>query len=161
MRVRSDVERKRLHGLDATARTGAELDAGLYGAEATRRTYGRLAAAARAIVAGGFTAIVDAASLRRADRAAFRALARELGVPFVLATCAAPRSGAARAHRRAGAGRHRRLGRDIAVLERRRATQEPLDADERAEAVVFDTGAGPEAIAGATRALAERLTRVG
>ncbi len=161
VRVRSDVERKRLHGLDATARTGAELDAGLYGAEATRRTYGRLAAAARAIVAGGFTAIVDAASLRRADRAAFRALARELGVPFVLATCAAPR--AALRERIAARERADTDASDatIAVLERQRATQEPLDADERAEAVVFDTGAGPEAIAGATRALAERLTRVG
>jgi hypothetical protein len=47
------------------------------------------------------------------------------------------------------------------VLERQIATQEPLGEDERAEAVVFDTGAGPDAIALATRAIADRLTRVG
>jgi hypothetical protein len=161
VRVRSDVERKRLHGLDARARSGAGLDAGLYAPEATLRTYGRLAEAARAIVDAGVTAIVDAASLRRADRAAFRDLARELGVPFAIATCEAPRTAlrervAARA--RAGADASEATAE---VLERQLVTQEPLDADERAEAVVFDTGAGPEAIAAATRVIGDRLARVG
>jgi aminoglycoside phosphotransferase family enzyme/gluconate kinase len=161
VRVRSDVERKRLHGLDARARTGAGLESGLYSSEATRRTYERLAEAARAIVDGGFTAIVDAASLRLADRAAFRRLARDLGVPFAIATCEAPRT----ALRERVAARER-AGADAsdattAVLERQFATQEPLGAEERAEAVVFDTGAGPDAVGVATRAIADRLSRVG
>ena len=161
IRVRSDVERKRLQGLDARARIGAGLDAGLYGPESTRRTYERLAEAARAIVDAGFTAIVDAASLRLADRATFRHLAHDLGVPFAIAACEAPKA----ALRERVAARER-AGADAsdattAVLERQIATQELLGEDERGTAVVFDTGAGPEAIAAATRAIADRLTRVG
>ena len=38
MRVRSDIERKRLRGLAASARTGSSaVAAGLYGSETTRR----------------------------------------------------------------------------------------------------------------------------
>jgi aminoglycoside phosphotransferase family enzyme/predicted kinase len=161
VRVRSDVERKRLHGLDARARSGAGLDAGLYAPEATRRTYERLAAAARAIVDAGFTAIVDAAALRRADRAAFRALARELGVPFAIAACEAPKPALRErvaARERAGADASEATA---AVLERQIETQEPLGADEWGEAAVFDTGAGPDAIAAAAQAVEGRLTRLG
>ena len=161
IRVRSDIERKRLHGLGALTRTHAALDAGVYGAEATRRTYDRLAAAARAIVDAGLPAIVDAASLGRTDRDAFRDLAHALGVPFAIATCAAPE-----AVLRARIATRERAGTDAseattAVLERQLATQEPLGADERRDAVVFRTDGGAEALAAATRALEEHLASVG
>ncbi len=161
IRVRSDVERKRLHGLGALTRTHAPIDTGVYGAEATRRTYDRLAAAARAIVDAGLPAIVDAASLRRGDRDAFRDLAHVLGVPFVIATCEAPE-----ALLRARVAARARAGADAseattAVLERQLATQDPLGADERRDAVVFRTDGDAEALAAATRALEERLAAVG
>jgi hypothetical protein len=161
IRVRSDVERKRLHGRGALARTHAALDTGVYGPEATRRTYDRLAAAARAIVDAGSPAIVDAASLRRTDRDAFRDLAHALGVPFAIATCAAPE-----AVLRARVAARERAGTDAseattAVLARQIATQEPLGADERRDAVVFRTDGGAEARAAATRALEEHLASVG
>lgn len=159
IRVRSDVERKRIHGLAALERTHAALDAGIYGREATRRTYGRLAAVARAAADGGFPVIVDAAFLRRRDRDAFRQLARELDVPFVIATCQA-----SEAALRARVAARERAGADAseastAVLERQLATQEPLGEDERDAAVAFDTEAGT--VAADARALEERLARVG
>ena len=160
-RVRSDVERKRLHGLAAGSRTHAALDAGMYGAEATRRTYERLATVTRTIVDAGLPAIVDAASLRRGNRDLFRDLARALGVPFVIATC-----DAAEAVLRSRVAARERAGTDAseataAVLERQLATREPLAADERDDAIVFDTGAGADAIAAALRTLEERLGAVG
>ena len=119
------------------------------------------AAAARAIVDAGWPAIVDAASLRRADRDAFRHLAHALGVPFAIATCEAPE-----AVLRARVAARARAGTDAseasaAVLARQVATQEPLDADERRDAVVFRTDGGAAALAAATRALEERLAAVG
>ena len=153
IRVRSDVERKRLHGLDPLARTNRALGAGLYGPEATRRTYDRLAAVARAIVDAGFPAIVDAASLRRPERDAMRALARTLGVRFVVATCTAPEAVLRQrlsARERAGVDASEA---SAAVLDLQLATQEPLGADERADAVVFDTAAGADAMAAAVRVL--------
>ncbi len=53
IRIRTDVERKRLHGIDAAARSGSALDAGLYTADATERTYRRVLALAEAVAAAG------------------------------------------------------------------------------------------------------------
>jgi hypothetical protein len=47
IRARSDLERKRLHGLAATARSGSGLGTGLYAAAASERTYAALAEIAR------------------------------------------------------------------------------------------------------------------
>jgi predicted kinase len=112
---------------------------------------------ARAIVGAGFPAIVDAASLRRRERDAVRELARTVDVPFAIATCTAPEAVLRQrvtARERAGADASEAT---TAVLERQLATQEPLGADEQDEAVVFDTGAGADAIAAAVRALGQRI----
>lgn len=88
VRLRSDVERKRLFDLAPTAR--AEPSLGLYAPEATRRTYARLLTLADAALRAGVPVVVDAASLHRAERDTFRALAQRLGVPFTLLLCEAP-----------------------------------------------------------------------
>ena len=84
IRVRSDVERKRLEGLPPDARTSAGIEAGIYAPDATRATYDRLLDLARTIVDAGWIALVDAAFLSRWQRDAFRTLADELDVPFVI-----------------------------------------------------------------------------
>jgi aminoglycoside phosphotransferase family enzyme/predicted kinase len=84
IRLRSDVERKRLFGLAPLAASGSAQDQGIYTQEATTRTYAALLDATRALLAAGWPVIVDAAFLRRAEREAFRQLARELGVEFSL-----------------------------------------------------------------------------
>ena len=143
IRLRSDVERKRLFGLAALADMRAQApDA--YGAGATRRTYERLAELARGTLAAGWPAIVDAAFLRRAERARFAALAETLGVPFAIVGCHAPE---ALLRERIAARRLRRddpSEADLEVLRRLAATAEPLDAAERALAFDVDTAA-PEA----------------
>jgi uncharacterized protein len=92
VRVRSDVERKRLHGLSSTERPhpGSALQASLYAREATERTYAHLGALAQTLLVAGVTVIVDAAFLRHDERAVLRELASRQGVPFVLVHCIAP-----------------------------------------------------------------------
>lgn len=90
IRLRSDVERKRLAGLEASARSDSPLGAGLYDPESTARTYGRLLELAQALIASGHSAIVDATFLARARREPFYAAAREAGVRCVLVACDAP-----------------------------------------------------------------------
>ncbi len=139
LRVRSDVERKRLHGLDASARSGSGLGSGLYTAAATRRTYAALAAAADALLRNGQTAIVDAAFLRRGERLEFRQLAAFHGARFVILDCtAAPTELRRRIRARARTGRDASEA-DIAVLENQLLTHEPLDYAERRAAVAVDT----------------------
>lgn len=84
VRIRSDVERKRLFGLDPLARTESALNEGLYSPEATRRCYGRLAELAETVVRSGFTVIVDAAFLERRHRAMLADTAARLAVPFLI-----------------------------------------------------------------------------
>ncbi len=145
VRLRSDVERKRLHGLAATARSGSALNTGLYTAEAGARTYDRLADLARAIIDAGHTAILDATFLRRAQRDRLRALAQELRAPFlILAFEASASTLRERVTIREQAGVDASEA-GLAVLEHQLASAEPLADEERAQALVIDTDRLPTA----------------
>ncbi len=138
IRIRSDVERKRLAGLPAGDRSGSGLAAGIYAGDMTARTYARLADLARTVLAAGYPVIVDATFLAQAQRTAFRALAAELGAPFVILAPQAPV-----AVMRARVAAREAAGTDaseatLAVLERQLAGAEALAADEAAAAVAFD-----------------------
>jgi aminoglycoside phosphotransferase family enzyme/predicted kinase len=84
IRIRSDVERKRMHGLAMTSRAGAGPDAALYSAAATQMTYDRLLQLARQILEAGMPVIVDAAFLKKAERKQFEEVAHQLSVPFFI-----------------------------------------------------------------------------
>ena len=155
VRLRSDVERKRLYGLSPQTRSGSELNAGLYAPGASERTYQRLAELAREVLAARYPVIVDAAFLKRSSRDRFAQLAHGAGAAFAIASCTAS---AATLRTRVAA--RERAARDaseagLAVLEQQFAIQEPLAADEAGHALAIDAehGAGaPEAAA-----LAQRL----
>lgn len=127
IRVRSDVERKRLFGLGALESSHAR-GLAIYSGDTTERTYERLFALARAILAGGFTAVIDAAFLRRRERDAARELARECGVPFEILACEAP---VAVLHRRLAARVGDASEADAVVLGRLASSMEALAPEER------------------------------
>ena len=141
LRARSDLERKRLLGLAAGARTDSPVGGGGYDERSTQRTYERLAAIAGIALAHGFDLIVDATFLRRTERDSFRRLAAQSGARFAILDCTAPE---AELRRRIGA--RASLSRDAseanaAVLDWQLATQEALGADELAATVPADTTA--------------------
>jgi hypothetical protein len=140
IRVRSDIERKRLFGLDPLDRDMADQ---LYTPEATERTYDRLAELAAAILIGGFPAIVDAAFLSRRHRDRFRELAACLGVSFRILDVRADK-----AVLRQRVAERIRAGRDasdagLEVLQEQLRTRNPLGEDELAHADVVRTDAPP------------------
>jgi aminoglycoside phosphotransferase family enzyme/predicted kinase len=132
VRIRSDVERKRLHGLDACAHSASAVGSGLYGGDATRETYARLAAVAQAIAAAGYPAIVDATFLRRGQRAVFADHARAIDVPAILIDVhAAPQV----LRERVGARRGDASEATLEVLDHQVATAEPLAPQEALQVV--------------------------
>jgi uncharacterized protein len=148
IRIRADVERKRLHGLAANDRSGSAIGADLYAADATERTYARVAEAAGQVAEARHVAIADAAFLRRAHRDRFRSLAATLGVPYVIVDCTAAESTLrARIDARARRGNDPSEA-DAAVLDHQLRTQEPLAPDEMPFVLRHDngssTGEGPE-----------------
>jgi predicted kinase len=141
VRIRSDVERKRLLGLsagqDATALGG--YDEGL-----TEKTYRRLAELAGQVAAAGYVAVADATYLRRAQRDLLRAEAERVGVPLLVLDCEAP----------PGVLRSRILQRrsqrdnvsdaDLEVLDRQLASREPLTAQEAALSLQVTPSRSPD-----------------
>ncbi len=72
IRIRSDVERKRLFKHD------------LYSSNTSQKTYQHLVKQTRTIIEAGFPAIIDAAFLKQAQRKQFCLLAEQLNVPFII-----------------------------------------------------------------------------
>lgn len=137
IRLRSDVERKRLFGLAALDRSRGQ-GAAIYGPEATRQTYARLHTLAGSALAAGWPVVVDAAFLQRDEREPFAALAQAAGVPHAVVDCRAPLAVLrTRLTEREARGDDASEA-DIAVLERLRAVAEPLAGDEPGARLVVD-----------------------
>lgn len=132
VRIRSDVERKRLFGLKAGDSSASSIDGGIYTSQATELTYRRLLDLSRQILRYGLIAIVDAAFLRIDERRQFQGLAVELAVPFAILSIAGD-DGELR--RRIAQRRNDASEADIDVYQRLKAAAEPLAADEMQYAV--------------------------
>jgi len=138
LRVRTDVERKRLHGLAVTASSDSGTQSGLYAEDATRTTYRRVLDLAHEAVAGGFTVVADGAFLHRWQRDLFRAAAASLGVPFAILSV---RGRPATLERRIAArarGSTDASEANAAVLAHQLRTEEPLADDEAPNVVVWN-----------------------
>ncbi|MEW6500909.1 MAG: AAA family ATPase [Thermodesulfobacteriota bacterium] len=85
----SDVVRKELAGLAATASRKEGVDQGIYTREFSRRTYDALLARAEEAIGQGRGVILDASYQNREERDKVRKLATRLAVPvrFVLCEC--------------------------------------------------------------------------
>jgi uncharacterized protein len=138
VRIRTDVERKRIHGLPPLARTESTLDEGIYSAAATERTYSRVASLARTVAGAGYPVVADGTFLRRRDRDQFRAVAAHLNVPFVIVDfVASVETLRARIRERSEVGTDASDA-DLQVLEHQRQSAEPIAPDERAVTVTYD-----------------------
>ncbi|NOT67800.1 MAG: AAA family ATPase [Methylophilaceae bacterium] len=146
IRIRSDVERKRLFGLTPLQLSCSSIADGIYSTDATQRTYTRLHEIARGLLNAGFPVIVDAAFLKHAEREQFHQLAREMSVPFVILNVQA----------QADTLRRRILQRqeqardaseaNLAVLDKLQLAQEKLTEHELAHTVEFINEEEPGAI---------------
>lgn len=138
IRLRSDVERKRLAGLDALARSGSGVGESLYAADATQNTYDHLARLTGAILDAGWPVIVDATFTARWQRGLLRDVARAHQVAFRILDFPVPLAGLReRIVQRARSGGDASEA-DLAVLQHQLDTEEPLAADERSDIVRID-----------------------
>jgi predicted kinase len=144
IRLRSDVERKRLFGLSAKDSSGSGEQQGIYHADDSAQTYARLLELAKDLVGWGYTVLVDAAFLQLRQRALFRDYAENRGIPFRILHCEAE----------ADIQRQRVLARgekgddaseaDLAILQWQLDRQQPLIDAEHSQCISVDTSAEPE-----------------
>ena len=152
IRIRSDVERKRLFSLPPLADSKSFTEVDIYSQEATRQTYAQLLALAREVVAAGLIVIVDAAFLLYAERESFRALAKELGVPFVIASLQTEATLLAeRLTQRQHQGKDASEA-NVMVMQKLQKIQEPLHEAEQPYAVIFVNNGDIATLSNATTA---------
>lgn len=132
IRLRSDVERKRLYGVSPLAASSSVVNAGLYRPQAHAETFESLRLRARMLLNEGWTVLVDAAFLRRSERQAFAALARAAGCPFHLLVCEAPLHVLRQRITARQASGNDASDATLAVLEQQLNWLEPLTPAERA-----------------------------
>jgi aminoglycoside phosphotransferase family enzyme/gluconate kinase len=139
VRIRSDLERKRLFHIEPTTRPGSGIAEGIYGTTAGDRTYARLSELAARILQAGWPVIVDATFLVKERRDRFRLLAQDNNAPFLMLDFEA--SEASLRDRLRGRSREGKdaSDADIAVLEEQMRQQQPLTAEEKEFALTIDT----------------------
>ncbi len=145
LRIRSDVERKRIFGLlgglntalnahaDAHNPDGAQQ---LYSRTANTRTYATLKRLAEKVLEGRFPVIIDAVFLRHEERAEFRDLARKKQIPFIILVFTAS---ADTLRKRIQERKNDISDADLAVLEMQLDALKPLQDAELSHRIIIDT----------------------
>ena len=139
--ARSDLERKRLHGLEPGAAAPADVDKGLYDAGSSARTYARLAEISRLALPAGVSLIVDAAFLDTMRREEFIRLALDCDAQPVVLSCEAP---AEMLRQRVASRRGDPSDAGLAVLEAQLARPRDTGALESAFRIPVDTQEDPD-----------------
>ncbi|GMR18562.1 MAG: bifunctional aminoglycoside phosphotransferase/ATP-binding protein [Gammaproteobacteria bacterium] len=136
IRLRSDIERKRLFDIALTDSVSNGIDEGIYSIQASQQTYAKLAALASEVIRAGYSVIVDATFMKHEQREPFQTLAGRLGIPYIIVEITAP----------AGVLRQRIVERkhDVSdagrgVLEHQLSNWRPLHEDEIDAAISVNT----------------------
>ena len=90
IRIRSDVERKRLFNKSRQENISSGIHSGYYSPEASAQTYQKLLQLAQQILQAGYSVIVDAAFLKVEQRQPFQQLAQQLKLPYEIIEVRAP-----------------------------------------------------------------------
>lgn len=135
IRIRSDLERKRIFGLSETEGSASRIGSGIYNDDANRIVYQCLYDSARIILGAGHNVILDAAFLKSADRATATSIATDCGLPCILLEVTSPAKELRDRIRQRSIHADDASEAGLEVLEHQRATAEPFTDDEKAIAV--------------------------
>lgn len=130
IRIRTDVERKRLYHYQANQPTNSPQNSGIYTEEATQKTYAQVANLTASVLESGLPVVVDATHLKQWQRQLFLQQAEQHAVPLLIISCEATNTElkkriVARAKRQQDASEA-----DITILEKQQLTAEPLSDQE-------------------------------
>ena len=139
LRVRSDVERKRLFGLAESQSSESGVGTGIYADAGKSDVYARALDIADGLLNAGLNVIVDASFLRLHDRERLAKLARRHGVEPVWLDTSAPDDELARRIVARAAGRSDVSEADVDVLRMQIDSREPLTPAELSRSVPIDT----------------------
>lgn len=144
LRVRSDLERKRLPGGPRRDPGEGGIDSGWYSPGLSDRTYQALADYCATGLHAGFDMIADATFLKRAHRDRFFGLAAGAGLQVMILDCVCPEKVLRARVRRRSSEKKDASDADQRVLEHQLAHHDPLSEAEKSASVVIHCGEMPE-----------------
>jgi len=139
IRLRSDIERKRMHGMSETEESGSGVARGLYAAAERAAVYERLATLGEGVLEAGHHVIVDASFLERDTRTRFYELAGRAGASLVIVSASASRDELQRRLESRQCARGDASEADLDVLRYQLDHADVLDGNERDRAVEVAT----------------------
>jgi aminoglycoside phosphotransferase family enzyme len=135
IRIRSDVERKRLFPDNTPDR---------YTVKATATTYAHLLGMAKRLLGASFSVVVDAAFLKQSQRQMFVELARELSTPLLILDCNAPdellKARVGKRHRDSNDPSEA----DLQVLSKQQTEEDALSDDEKRLSLLIQSETFPQ-----------------
>ncbi|WP_315853623.1 bifunctional aminoglycoside phosphotransferase/ATP-binding protein [Marinobacterium arenosum] len=135
IRIRSDVERKRLFA--ELSREGQQLE--LYGKQMNVHTYNHLLHTSRALLQAGYSVVVDATFIRRRSRLSYAEMAHQLRVPMRILSCSCdPQVLEQRLEERTRQGGDPSDA-DVAIMQSQLENLQPLGEDELPYSYTLDS----------------------
>jgi len=147
VRIRSDIERKRIVGLGELEDSASDIGQGIYTEQSNRDVYGRLFDLAGTILESGHNVILDAAFLSAADRADALRIAADGGNPAAILEVRAPREIMRQRIQLRESCAEDASEAGLDVLEHQTETAEPLTDREKKLAITFDNTGEIDAVA--------------
>lgn len=142
IRIRSDVERKRLFDLKAEEDShSSQLTSGIYTQEATEQTYNRLALLASHVLRSCYPVTLDATNLKKSQRDQLHAVAENLGLTSLIISLTADEATLRRRLAKRIQEGEKVAEANLKVLEYQLTNNDPLTAEELTRAVTVDTDA--------------------
>lgn len=151
VRVRSDIERKRIYR--QASLQGQTLS--LYGADMNTRTFLKMSEIAEMLIAAGQTVILDATFIKHRTRRHYIQMAEKLGYPVCLLSCVAPLELIQQRLEARSAEGSDPSDATFAVSLQQIKSQDPLSEDELTISCQIDTS-DPRAVDSALRFLADQ-----
>ncbi len=139
IRIRSDVERKRLHKLRPEEKSQSEINKGIYNKETSAKTYDHLRRLTEDVLLSGKSVIVDGAFLQADQRKRFAQLAGILALPFRIIDCHAEHAILEQRITERQMFSNDASEASLEVLHHQRENHDPLTDEERANTFTIDS----------------------
>jgi len=138
IRIRSDIERKRIFGQQPEQHKN-QLNTGIYSADASLATYQRVHGLALQVLQAGKPVVIDATYLRHHQREHASEIAQQAGVPFLILSCHAPDAVVAQWLQQRQQEGTDPSDANMDVIHAQQQSREPLNQQELKSAISIDT----------------------
>lgn len=139
IRIRSDVERKRLYKLSQQQKSHSDINSGIYSQANSNITYQHLLQLAVGVLKAGYPVLVDATFLQQQQRKLFSQQAERLQVPFLIVAPQASRDTLLKRIKERAKQQNNVSEANHAVLENQLDNKLPLSHQEQKHSITIDT----------------------